>query len=110
MTAARDQQLHQDAAAALRPGPNTPAERRRASLTICDLAGSADDALAPMAALGLIDPLTPLPDCPVGPNLRKHTQAVRHGTAAGVRWHKTTRVPPCSACRAWGTRNAEGAS
>lgn len=109
MPESRDQNLHVQAADSPGWRQNTPREKQRAALTICDLAGTADDALPALAALGLVDPLTPLPDAPVGPNLRKHVDAARHGTRSGLDWHQTTRVPICAQCRAWGENNAMGA-
>lgn len=89
----------------------TPEQRRGAMLAICDLAGDPGTALAPLAALGLIDPYTPLPDdgTGIGPNARNLSATAVHGNATGLDWHRRTRVPLCGQCRAWALRSQDGA-
>lgn len=88
----------------------TEQQARRAALVICDLAGTPDDALAPLAALDLIDPYTPLPaTADAGANLRKLSGNATHGTASGLSWHQRTRVPLCGLCRGWANRDENGA-
>lgn len=88
----------------------TEQQARRAALAICDLAGTPDDALAPLPALGPIDPYTPLPDtADAGANQRKLSGNAPHGNATGLDWHRRTRVPLCGLCRGWANRHENGA-
>jgi hypothetical protein len=68
-------------------------------------------ALPMLAALGLIDPLAPIPGLPdavthltAGKHV-KQSGATTHGTEAGYRWHVQRRSRLCSPCQAWGRDN-----
>lgn len=101
---------HADSLSAVWTDGDRVTAERRAALTICDLAGNRDDALAPLAALGLIDPYASLPaTADAGPDTRRRSGTASHGTASGLSWHRRTRVPLCRDCRAWANRNENGA-
>ena len=76
--------------------PRTTAEQgRRAALTICDLAGNRDDAIAPLQALGL------LPDESVDRAPFQGVDRYVHGSRSAVERHRTDHTALCGPCQRW---------